>query len=172
LTTVVSNDEGQSLLEFLIALPMMIGISMLLVRVNTAIQASIVQQKYARGAIHFFTWNSPYYPEKNFSGRMGYGGSPQGGAGSNDFVLGVSGKTMVDGSGSNRSPQSLEVGITRNGPKHPPQGIPEESRSVYLRNSLNLCTKSHLLGDGSLPRFGGAGLNEQSTFNFCRGRFD
>ncbi len=167
--TVVRNQKGQSLIEFLIALPMMIGISLLLVRVNTAIQASIVQQKYARGAIHFFTWNSPYFPEKSFSGRMGYGGNKQGPTGTNDFVIGVSGRTMT---GSDSSPSSLEVAITKDGPAHPAQGIPESSRSVFLRNSLNLCTKSHMLGDGTLPRFGNVGLNEQSTFAFCRGRFD
>jgi len=62
MTTVAKNEEGQSLLEFLLVLPVLLGLVALMTRVNTAIQASLVYQQYARAQTTFLTFNSPVYP--------------------------------------------------------------------------------------------------------------
>ena len=167
---VVSQQKGQSLLEFLFALPVMFGITLILIRVNTAIQSSIVQQKYARGTATFLTWNSPYYPEVNNAKRMGYGGQNEGPTGTNEFILGVmANASNPDGS---TTPMALDVPVTKKGPKHPPQGIPDQAKSIFLRNTVSLCTKTHMLANGALIHYGNVGINEQATFDFCRGRYD
>lgn len=60
------NDGGQSIVEFLLLLPILFGFVTLMVRVNTAIQMSIVNQKYARSQALWLSFNSPQYPEKRF----------------------------------------------------------------------------------------------------------
>src|SRR5688500_8394742 len=59
---VVKEETGQSILEFLMMLPMLIGFCIMLMRVNMAIQISIVNQQYARAQTLFLTFNSPHYP--------------------------------------------------------------------------------------------------------------
>jgi hypothetical protein len=56
------NDSGQSVLEFLLVLPVLMTIVMLIIRVNTAIQMSIVDQKYARAQTLFIAGNAAEYP--------------------------------------------------------------------------------------------------------------
>ncbi|MEO5970142.1 MAG: hypothetical protein ABIQ95_09460, partial [Bdellovibrionia bacterium] len=58
--TVKSNNEGQSVIEFIFMLPLLIGMSTLLVNINTAIQMGIVNQQYARFQTLFLTFNSPF----------------------------------------------------------------------------------------------------------------
>ena len=58
----VNEESGQSVFEFLIVLPMLIGMTIILIRVNTAIQISIVDQQYARAQVLFLAFNSPFYP--------------------------------------------------------------------------------------------------------------
>jgi hypothetical protein len=57
---VVSHQEGQSLVEFLLALPFLFFITILMIKINTVIQYSIVNQRYVRETAVFSTASSPY----------------------------------------------------------------------------------------------------------------
>lgn len=63
--TTVANDRGQSLIEFVILIPIFIGLVIILVRSNTTIQMSIVNQKYARAQTLAINYNSAYYPRRS-----------------------------------------------------------------------------------------------------------
>ena len=54
--------KGQSIVELILMMPVMIGIAVLTMRVNTAIQVSIVNQQYSRAQALFLTYNSAVYP--------------------------------------------------------------------------------------------------------------
>ena len=57
------GESGQSILEFLLMLPMLVGLVLILVRINTAIQVSIVNQQYARSHALWLNFNSAVYPQ-------------------------------------------------------------------------------------------------------------
>src|SRR4051812_17762912 len=59
---VAKNDEGQSVLKFLLMLPMMVALVVILVRINTAIQIAIVDQQYSRTQALALSYNSSVYP--------------------------------------------------------------------------------------------------------------
>jgi hypothetical protein len=81
---VAHGEQGQSLLEFLLMLPMMLGLIVIMSRVNTAIQASIVDQQYARMQTLWLTFNSPVYP------KLGLQASELNGKNYNQMMIGVS----------------------------------------------------------------------------------
>jgi hypothetical protein len=56
--------SGQSMLEFLITLPLMVGLAMLMIRVNTVIQMGIVNQQYARAQTLYLAENGANYPQR------------------------------------------------------------------------------------------------------------
>jgi hypothetical protein len=56
------GEAGQSLLEFLLTLPMLVALVVILVRVNSVIQVSIVNQQYARAQALFLAYNSSEFP--------------------------------------------------------------------------------------------------------------
>ena len=133
-------EEGQSVIEFLLLLPVLVSFTVVLVRINTAIQVSIVDQQYARANALYLTFNSAVYPEKTyqnilFSEQM------------NQMLLGVS---------DNPSPSSAEEGdyvpqattqwVTRNkriagsnDPKSEPS-LAQGRSLVRIRNTVTLCT--------------------------------
>src|SRR4051812_29317262 len=66
-----SSDSGQAMVEFLLLLPAIVVLIVVMVKVNMAIQVSIVNQQYARAQALWLAFNSPVYPElrhrvKNF----------------------------------------------------------------------------------------------------------
>ena len=54
------KEDGQSIVEFLVSLPLLVGLAVVLIRVNSAIQMSIVNQQYARAQTLNLTYNSPF----------------------------------------------------------------------------------------------------------------
>jgi len=87
-----SRNSGQAMVEFLLLLPAVVILIAVLVRVNLAIQVSIVNQQYARAQALWLAFNSPVYPElrhrvKNFqSGTKLF----------NEMVIGVSQNAFPD----------------------------------------------------------------------------
>src|SRR5690606_10882360 len=64
-----SRDEsGQSVLELLFMLPILVGMAVLLIRINMAIQVSINNQKYARAQTLYLTFNNSVYPVRDLFG--------------------------------------------------------------------------------------------------------
>lgn len=55
-------ESGQGIIELLFVIPFLIGMVLLLLRVTTTIQISIVNQKYIHSQIFSLIQNSPYYP--------------------------------------------------------------------------------------------------------------
>lgn len=65
------RQRGQSLVEFAFLIPLFIGMMVFLRDVNIAINMAIVNQKYARGTMHFLFFNHRWYPEHRFAQHTG-----------------------------------------------------------------------------------------------------
>jgi hypothetical protein len=59
-----SGTSGQSVIEFMLMLPVLLGLAMLMIRVNTVIQMGIVNQQYARAQALFVSGNGAEYPRR------------------------------------------------------------------------------------------------------------
>lgn len=146
---VVSNEFGQSTIEFLLMFPVMVALVVFLVKVNSAIQVSIVNQQYARGQALFLTYNSPNYPELRLAP------SSQ----SDEVTMGISDNLAEDG----YTPDATVVSIVR--PARAGELADDERAGaepglrgrIRVRNSVTLCTG----WDQPLPTDG--------QFQYCRG---
>jgi hypothetical protein len=58
----VKNTHGQSLIESILLFPILIGMTLFLIKSFQAIQASIVNQQYVRAQLIQKLFNSPFYP--------------------------------------------------------------------------------------------------------------
>lgn len=171
---VVNGEEGQSLVEFLLLVPLMVGISVLLVRMNTAIQVSLVNQKYSRLQAHFLTMNSPYFPRSDIRSRLVQ-------VGVNRQTVGVGDEKIEENSSA--PPKATEIFVARSpaaaagaddGSKEP------TSRSrVRIRTTVTLCSMSHSYGGfqsaqaRSGPVMVAASLDrDKNLFNLCGGPQD
>ncbi len=169
--TSVRDQRGQSLLEFVLVLPMLLGLSTVLLRVNSAMQMSIVNQQYARAQALGLADHSSNYPSLRFTGNFV-------GNKLNQMLIGVSDNIA----GPNYVPKASVQTVARK----PGLGSLEEKREptlrgdVRIRTSVLLCTQSYVLADGTpLMTFqlGGSGarpanistLNESSHFEYCKG---
>ncbi len=136
----VKGESGQSIFEFLFAMPMLIGMVMILIRLNTAIQMSLVNQQYSRAQALFLAYNSPFYPElekqENLVGKS-----------TNQLMVGVSDNPATP----NYFPKASVQLIGRNrksAGSNAPQEEPPLRSLVRVRNSVTLCTRSYFLGSG------------------------
>ena len=138
----VRGDEAQSVIEFVFMLPMLIGMSTLLVHINTAIQIGIVNQQYARAQTLNLTYSSPFYPALFH---------PDGSAGpryqlmsehANQMVLGVSDNV----SSGDYVPIATQQMVVRKRSLAPPNAPQDELAKtmgwVRVRNTVTLCTDS------------------------------
>ena len=86
------STRGQSVLELILMLPMMVILTMLMIKINTVIQISLVNQKYSRSHALALAMNSPYFPgmalRTNDLTNIGY----------NQMIIGVSAIEILDGS--------------------------------------------------------------------------
>jgi hypothetical protein len=173
LTMVAENEEGQSIFEFMLMLPMLVGLSVILVRINSAIQSSIVNQKYARAQALFLTFNSAFYPrlEQQMS-LINYG--------NNQMILGVSDNPAPVGEGEYLPKASTQL-ISRNKKMQAsdaPKEEPNLRANVRVRNSVTLCTQTLFtasgqggvmailpLGGNPIQVVGRSTLNELTRFN-------
>jgi hypothetical protein len=160
------DEKGQSLLEFLFMLPLMIGLIVIMVRVNTAIQVSIVNQKYSRSMAISLTQNNPYYPRKDLQGpnfiEQGF----------NRMVIGVADKPIQDTDNKAEATTQLVVrDQTQAGPagaSGEAQAEPIERALVRVRTTVSLCTHTMSLAPGVAAN--AATIGENSVFPFCRGQ--
>lgn len=136
------DQEGQSVLEFLLFLPVFLTLLLLLYRIQLAIQVSIVNQQYARSQALFLTFNHPYYPELVRQGLMRQ--YPL-----NQMVLGVSDNLA---SGESYSPQATLQSIIRPGKplgSDAPKEEPLLRGKVRVRGTVTLCTSPWWIQNGS-----------------------
>jgi hypothetical protein len=172
-----SECNGQSVLEFLLMLPLMVGLVVLLVRANTAIQISIVNQQYARAQALFLTFNSPTYPQLEL--RQPHVTAKQ----YNQMIIGVADNPAPE-DGSPYIPDAATQNVTRrkSGTRDEAKTEPRERDKVRIRDTVTICTQVNIVpGQGGAlvpvlemggPRFsvpvGKNNLTDQSAFQFCR----
>lgn len=173
------STSGQSVVEFLLVLPLLVGLVLLLIKINTAIQVSIVNQQYARAQIHWLTFNSAFSPQiglrnANFQAK-GY----------NRMVIGVS-SNKAPGEGEPYIPEATTQVVVRNGQASGRDGSSQEepvSRSrVRVRNTISLCTQTNVITGGSggvtpltaasLIQSGEGSPGQSKILLYCRSPFD
>ncbi len=136
------RESGQSLVEFLLIFPVLIGFIVVIVRINTAIQISIVDQQYARAQAWFITFNSPFYPPLTDKT-----GASTGGGWFNQMVIGVSdNKAPANGQ---YTPQATVQLISRSlnvKGSDANQEEPDLRSKVRIRNTVTLCTETDQVG--------------------------
>jgi hypothetical protein len=175
------SESGQSVLEFLFMLPVLFGLALLMLKINTAIQISINNQQYARAQTLWLAFNSSVYPRIELrEGELVSGGF-------NQMLIGVS-ENSAPNDDSPYVPKAPVQSISRRKPASGLSGLgsdgkqeePSERSMVRVRNTVTLCTQLNVLGGsgktvpvlplGGGPNFKATGpgnLNENSKFDFC-----
>jgi hypothetical protein len=122
-----NRESGQSILEFLLMLPMLVGLFLILLRVNQAIQVSIVDQQYARAHALWLAFNNPVFPQQKL--RLGAITAQQ----DNQMVIGVSDNTApTDG--------SRKKGVHDSDDKES-----SKRASVRVRDTVTICTQANVV---------------------------
>lgn len=151
----VKNNAGQSTIEILIAFPLFLALVGLTIKVNQAIQISIVNQKYARAQALRLANNSPVYPELKFR-------TPP----RNDFsdgtidrmIIGMSNDIPTQATGVYR-PEASSQRINRQGKDNTPDNVQEEPSlrgNVRVRTTVALCTQYN------------GPITDDGNFSYCR----
>jgi len=138
---IIENNKGQSLFEFILLLPVLLGFSTILIRINTAIQISIVNQQFTRDQLGILINNSAFYPALSKQQILIQ-------TGSNQMVLGVSENQAVADDNGTYSPEATTQWVGRGSASKSndsPQEEPSIRGSVRIRNSITICTNSFLL---------------------------
>lgn len=160
------SEKGQSVIEFMIMLPVMIALPLLLLQVCTAIQIGIVGQKYARSETLRIAANSPVFPALYV--RIPYMADPQ--YAYNQMIVGTSDEKV--GSTTQVEPVAPMVEIARPGAKHKgsnDRGEPNQRTAIRIRSTVHLCTQPNVIGGqpilplNSSPPFEPTGLYRLST---------
>jgi hypothetical protein len=178
--SIFHDDSGQSVLEFLLVLPILMTIVALIIRVNTAIQMSIVDQKYARAQALFVAGNAAEYPLR--AGVV----TDLAQNGMNQFVVGVSEDPPRDpngGEGDQRvSASTYYIGRRPGGMNESPDTGDDITKRVTIRvrNTVTLCLPMIYL-DGK-PAFefsaGGGGSpkynykEDPKSWQFCSSKLE
>lgn len=166
--------EGQSLIEFIFLLPVLFGLTTILLKVNSAIQMSIVNQKYARAQALFLAQNSPHYPRRDQAEYIASRGS-------NQVVMGVGDTLALDQEANaslNIRAQSLQIArskqvAAKNGAEdEDEEKNPTKRGLVRIRNTVSLCapTLMILTRGGGPQRFTSSTLTQKfdpKAFNYC-----
>ena len=169
---IIRNDAGQSMLEFVLLLPLFIGIFFLMLRLNSATQISIVNQKYARTTTLRLTYNHPWFVKFSPVGTTSNGVNA---ARYHRETIGISDE-FTDG---NRRPIATSFLITRTPASARgetkdanAQSEPAERAFVRIRNTVTLCLpwsfdsrKQSIVAN--YP--GGRELDNNDEFNICDG---
>jgi hypothetical protein len=140
------EESGQSVLEFLFMIPLLIGLTIILYRSNLTVQMAIVNQQYARQHALWLTFNSPWYPERKWVKSEFVAKQ------TNRLITGVSENVaVVDGGGY--EPEASKYRVTRS-KKAAASGSseskmePDRRAEVRVRNTVALCTPSHVTSNG------------------------
>ncbi len=162
----VSCRKGQSILEFLLLVPVMLGLTLLMFKVSTAIQMSIVNQKYSRAQIFQLAGNSPIYPDTK---KRNQNFNP---FGSSRMVIGVS-EEAIEGDGGQPEASTQVITRSRSAPlgEDDPQSEPKQRGKVRIRNTVEICTQLNTVKvNGAELAVSSSSLGEGiERFDYCRG---
>jgi len=166
------KERGQSIIEFLLMLPLFIGMVISLVKVSSAIQSSIVNQQYARLHALWLTFNSPYYPELRFTEGKDNHFFDQGINQMLIFVGEEAGQTLEQqgGGGGNLKPSAPTQNIAKGANARPASSNNTNSRlrtKVRILNSVSLCTNDNNVKVGGRSVKASQMPNGGFDFNFC-----
>jgi hypothetical protein len=138
----ISDERGQSILEFVILVPLLVGILLMLIKANTAVQMAIVNQKYAREQALILALNSPVYPPLRFRA----GEQRMEGKAINQMILGVADNVAPEEGDypPSASTQTLVLyGDQVVGGSDDVKSEPRQRSQVRIRNTVGLCTQSN-----------------------------
>lgn len=164
------SESGQSILEFMISLPIMVGLIVILTKANTLIQMAIVNQQYGRAQALFLAYNNATYPRQAHRDSMR-------GTGYNQMIVGVADNPAPDPNGGGEyPPEASKLNITRKKPSgtDPAQEEPTQRALVRVRNTVSLCTQLNAvkvsgnyqpMTSDTLKRIENQG---STAFEFCR----
>ena len=147
------RQSGQALLEFIIMFPMIIALLWYLLKVQIAINTSIVGQKHARSHIFLKVLNHRDYPiDKEYRENPGS---------RSVFWLGVAGRSISEDTINSPAPiVDLGVGLnpvqlpgSRDDPGEAEADMPRQR--VRIRTAFGLCTSRKPNADGSLGEYCG-----------------
>ncbi len=161
---VVKGEDGQSVLELLLMFPVLIGFTMILMKINTAIQISIVDQQYARAHALFLTFNHSVYPRISLQQVLMNQGD-------NQMLLGVSDNPASAGYEPEATIESVSRSKTVQAPDDP-KTEPKTRARVRIRNSVTLCSPIYSLGPTLAmqdQKTGNSNLAEGVHFNYICG---
>jgi hypothetical protein len=139
------NDSGQSVMEFIFTLPLLLGLTALMIRVNTVIQMGIVNQQYARAQALYLAFNSPFFPE--IDRRIKLIEKKQ-----NAFLVGISNETAPDNASDYKPAAPLySIARSRKQAAKASDASKEEPTlraKVRVRSTVTLCAASQFIGSG------------------------
>lgn len=175
----IDSCSGQSVLEFCLMFPLLLGFTGMLLRFNTAIQISIVNQQYARIQALFLTYKSPDFPRL---GLRHWLTEPL----KNRLVVGVADNSFLDPSASKIAEPTIQnISSVKNAGSDENQTEPELRSRVRIRDTVALCTGPHVIGvrgggwvpalplNGKYEAEGSyAPSDDNIAFDFCRNPFD
>lgn len=142
---------GQSVLEFLLLLPLMMALIMLMIRVNLVIQEGIVDQQWARAQALFVSANGAVYPRRPLIIQ------DLAGLNYNQFVVGVSDtfikSTDAEGDGGGRATASVyDISGGKLAGSDQNTEEPAQRSKVRVRNTVTLCTPVITVGGAPVRR--------------------
>jgi hypothetical protein len=148
-----NTQSGQALLEFIIMFPIILALLWYLLKVQIAINTSIVGQKHARSHIFLKVLNHRDYPiDKEYRENPGT---------RSVFWLGVAGRAIEENTVNSSAPVvDLGVGLNprplpgaRDDPGEAELDMPRQR--VRIRTAFGLCTSRKPNSDGSLGEYCG-----------------
>jgi hypothetical protein len=137
------SEDGQSVVEFLLLLPMLVGMTLILIKTNTAIQISIINQQYSRAHTLFITFNNPFYPLINRQNEFAENSM-------NQIVIGVSNQSLSEDA-TTYNPKATVQSISRSKKVAGSNATGEEPSlrsDVRVRNTVTLCTQTLYVKSG------------------------
>ena len=154
--------DGQSIVEFMIGLPLLLGLCLLLIKVFTVIQMSIVSQEYARQQTLFLFENSPYFRSDMLSQISSLG--------RNRVVLGVSKTAIVEGEqdlafANNYQIERPSGQLTSVNSQGNLENLTKQG-NVRVRTTVSICLGNVFKEQGFLSP---ADYKNHMSFNFCGG---
>jgi hypothetical protein len=166
-----AGRSGQSMLEFLLTLPLLLGLTAIVWRVNQAMQISIMNQQHARAQALHLAQNSSIYPRKEMWKDMLFKSNPP----SNQLIAGISSELVAD----DKAPKTTKQRILASSEGSAGDGandVDAKKRStIRVRSTISLCTQSNFIrsGSGTSPNKASA-LNEGMTpqsFALCQNKY-
>ncbi|MBN21627.1 MAG: hypothetical protein CL678_10110 [Bdellovibrionaceae bacterium] len=165
---IIKNDKGQSMIELMVLLPVVIGTLSFLIKTNSAIQVSINNQQYARAQILIYMSNSSNYPRvQDISSWEAEGG----GINRSKMVFGVS--DNIFSSDADIEPEAVISPIVTKDAEQGSRDTGTEDVKVRgkirVRTTVALCAPLHFVANGKLTR---ENLGDNHRFNYCQGGID